>query len=235
VSASWDVIVVGGGPAGATAARGLARGGVRVAVIEKDTPPRYKTCGGGVVGRARRLLPVGTDAVFESECREVAMGVGELERTFAVRRDEPIVSMSMRARLDHALLSAATAAGAVLISPSRARSLAQDSTFVTVGTDDGPLRARFVVAGDGATGTTARLAGWSEPLHAAPALEWELPAPPALMRRFGGVARFDFEPALAGYAWVFPKREHLSVGVLSVRRGRASLVRAAPRSRATAS
>jgi flavin-dependent dehydrogenase len=49
--------VVGAGPAGATAALLLARGGKRVALIEREALPRYKTCGGGVVGRAFQVLP----------------------------------------------------------------------------------------------------------------------------------------------------------------------------------
>ncbi|RQX43692.1 hyaluronate lyase, partial [Micromonospora chalcea] len=46
----WDLVVVGGGPAGLSAAHAAARSGVRTLVVERATHPRYKTCGGGLIG-----------------------------------------------------------------------------------------------------------------------------------------------------------------------------------------
>jgi flavin-dependent dehydrogenase len=57
--ASWDVIVVGAGPAGSNAARTAAEAGARVLLLEKAELPRYKTCGGGLIGYSRRSLPPG--------------------------------------------------------------------------------------------------------------------------------------------------------------------------------
>ncbi len=47
---TFDVIVVGAGPAGGSAARAAAAAGARVCVLERSSMPRYKTCGGGLVG-----------------------------------------------------------------------------------------------------------------------------------------------------------------------------------------
>ena len=55
---TYDVIVVGSGPAGSIAAWRLAKVGVTVAVLEKAALPRYKTCGGGIIGRALQTLPL---------------------------------------------------------------------------------------------------------------------------------------------------------------------------------
>ena len=46
----WDVVVVGAGPAGASAAYAAATAGRRVLLLEKAELPRYKTCGGGIIG-----------------------------------------------------------------------------------------------------------------------------------------------------------------------------------------
>ncbi len=62
----FDVAVVGAGPAGATAALTLARRGLNVALLEKAALPRYKTCGGAVVGRGLALLPAESQTVIGS-------------------------------------------------------------------------------------------------------------------------------------------------------------------------
>src|SRR3954470_23028889 len=46
----WDVAVVGGGPAGLAAAHAAATAGARTIVLERAQHPRYKTCGGGLIG-----------------------------------------------------------------------------------------------------------------------------------------------------------------------------------------
>jgi menaquinone-9 beta-reductase len=52
----WDAVVVGAGPAGATAARELARRGAGVLLVDKARFPRYKVCGGCLNPRALRVL-----------------------------------------------------------------------------------------------------------------------------------------------------------------------------------
>jgi len=218
-----DVAVVGAGPAGAVAAYHAARAGARVAVLERAPPPRYKTCGGGVVWRARQALPLAIDAVAESECHAARMDFSEAGVSFTLRRPRPVVTMTMRARLDAHLLDAACGQGARVFHPCLVQALTPRADEVLLETVRGPVRARFVIAADGATGATARAAGWREPAGGIPALEWELRVPPRVRARWNGLAAFDCGFIPDGYAWVFPKRGHLSVGVVATRRGRAGL------------
>src|SRR3989442_14319219 len=109
---SYDVIVVGTGPAGSTAAHLLAAAGVRVALVDKATPPRYKTCGGGVIARARRLFATDITPVVERECRRVEINPLEAGPGVACERPPPLVSMTLRDRLDARPAAGAVAPGA---------------------------------------------------------------------------------------------------------------------------
>jgi len=221
-----DVAVVGAGPAGASCALHLARAGLRALVLEKAVPPRYKTCGGGLVGRALREIEVGLDAVVEAECRAAEMSPSHDGPSIRVVRDEPIVLTTMRADLDQRLLAAALEAGSELEAPRELKGLQRAGEVLTIETERGPLRARYVVAADGALSRTARAAGWGPGPRDIPAIEWELRVAARERERFAGCARFDFGAIEGGYAWVFPKHEHLSVGCLSTRRRARDLRRA---------
>jgi geranylgeranyl reductase family protein len=212
-----DVAIIGAGPAGAIAAEQLARGGASVVLIEKESLPRYKTCGGGLVRRALRFLPEGFELPAQDECRTVELRFAS-GLSFRADRSEPIVAMTMRSELDHALTQAAVRAGAELRSPCELVGLAQDAVGVDLATSTGPLRAQIVIAADGALSRTARFAGWSESVDAVAAIEAEITLTVGAIAPFRGVARFDLGTPEAGYGWVFPKRGQLSAGVLSMRR-----------------
>src|SRR3989449_4922402 len=151
----FDVAVVGAGPAGATAALTLARRGLNVALLEKAALPRYKTCGGAVVGRGLALLPAEIQTVIERRCGQAELHLLDGNLYYSSAREPPgppIMAMTMRDRLDQVLASAATAAGAALHAPCTVSGVSLDPRHVRLDTDAGPVSAAFVIAADGATG-----------------------------------------------------------------------------------
>ena len=216
MSLAYDVIVVGSGPAGSITAWRLARAGVRVAVIEKAALPRYKTCGGGIIGRTIQALPIDVRHVIEQDCHTAQLHVVSEGLSFTTHRSVPIVSMTMRDQFDYALLSAAQAAGAVLYQRCAVEEVSPKDDSVTVMTDKGAMMARFLVAADGALSPIARKVGMVDGRVPIPALEYEVMIPQERLDRFRGVARFDFGILPHGYAWAFPKQQHLSIGILSM-------------------
>ncbi len=216
MSLTYDVIVVGSGPAGSIAAWRLARAGVQVALLEKAALPRYKTCGGGIVGRAIQALPIDVHHVIEQDCHTAQLHLFTKGVFFTTHRPSPIVSMTMRDQFDYALLSAAQAGGAVVHQRCSFEDLSYHGDCVRVSTSMGEMKARFVLAADGALSRVARKAEMADGRILVPALEYEVTMPQKQLDRFYGVARFDFGILPHGYAWAFPKRQHLSIGILSM-------------------
>ena len=213
---TYDVIVVGSGPAGACAAWRLAEAGVAVAVIEKAALPRYKTCGGGIVGRAMQALPLDVRRVIEQDCHTAQLNFRPSGLAFTTHRPTPIVSMTMRSQFDSAILSAAQAVGASVHERCAVENVSFHGDFVAVATNAGSINAKFVVAADGALSTVARKMGLVDGRILIPALEYEVTVPHDRLDSFHGMARFDFGLPSQGYAWAFPKKHHLSIGVLSM-------------------
>lgn len=218
-----DVAIVGAGPAGSAAALAFSGSGLQVAIIEKAVPPRYKTCGGGVLRRASALLPLDIASVVERECHAAELVHHAPALRFVCRRERPIISMVMRDRFDHLLTQAAIRAGAQLFCGTAVQEVKAGPHDVELLAGEKRFRARFVIAADGANSVVARRLGLPELQQVVPALECEVTLPPGETPALWETARFDFGFVPEGYAWVFPKREHLSIGVLTTRRGAANL------------
>ena len=173
------------------------------------------------MARALESLPSGVGIPVERRLGRVESRFADAGVAVTVERETPLVHMAMRAPLDLALAEAARAAGAVLQAPCTLERVGLAPDHVQLETSRGPFRARFLVAADGATGPTARAAGWTEPLGSVPALDAEVEVPSRVLARFADRARFDLGTPAGGYGWIFPKADHLSVGVGVFTRGAA--------------
>jgi geranylgeranyl reductase family protein len=209
----YEVIVVGAGPAGASAAYALAKQGIRVALLEKASMPRYKPCGAGLVPRAIQSLPFDVSEVVEHRCYIAELNLVDAGMGFTVTRKFPMVSMTMREDFDFLLYRKAAEAGADVRDECRVEGVESHGRRVDVQTSQGKISGRFMVASDGALGLVARMAGWKETRTLVPLLEWEVFVPQTVFDRFSGRARFDFGYFPSGYAWIFPKKDHLSIGL----------------------
>ncbi|GAA0799677.1 geranylgeranyl reductase family protein [Spirilliplanes yamanashiensis] len=215
----WDVAVVGAGPAGLAAASRAAAAGARTVVLERGRHPRYKTCGGGLIGVSRAAaagLGVDLGAVARDTVDAVTF-TRDGRSEFTRRAGAPILAMVRRDEFDDALRGLAERAGAVLRQDTAVRGVEQDADAATARLADGSrVRARVLVGADGSAGVTARAVGVAcEQVDLG--LEVELPVGAQLQQRWRGRVLLDWGPIPGSYGWVFPKGDRLTVGVIAAR------------------
>lgn len=219
----YDVAVIGSGPAGACAATKLAEKGMGVVLMERAPLPRNKACGGGIVPRAIQWFPIKIDEAIERECCRAELNILGTGFSFIAQRADPLVTMTMRERLDFLLAKGAEKAGAHLITECRVLDLKSHGEGVDIQTTKGPFSAAFVVAADGTRSLVARKAGFPDTRPIIPAVEVEVRVGSRVFEKFHQTARFDLGLVPSGYAWAFPKREHLTLGVVARFRNAGSL------------
>lgn len=206
----YDLIVVGGGPGGSTAAREAAAAGARVLLLDKAAFPRDKPCGGGVNVRAAKLLPFSLTPVIERTITGVHFSL-RMRDGFTRRYPGALTYMTQRARLDHYLIEQAVAAGAELHERDAVRAIEQNGS-VTVRTRTSTYTGAVLIGADGANGITTRLTGLAGGRDQAVALEGNVTAPD-LLTRWQDTLALDLGGIPGGYGWLFPKCDHLNVGV----------------------
>jgi geranylgeranyl reductase family protein len=207
----FDVVVVGAGPAGSTAARILATAGARVALYDRAAFPRDKPCGGGVTFRAGRLLPAGFEVVCEQTVYEARFSFKHRPHS-SYRANEPLTYMTQRSRLDQFLAEAAAGSGAVFRDGEKVSSIEQNDGVLVIQTTRDRVAAGVVIGADGANGATARLSGLAPRDTAWIALEGNADDPGRVSEWFDAVG-IDLGSVPGGYGWLFAKGDHVNVGV----------------------
>ncbi|MGA2877466.1 MAG: geranylgeranyl reductase family protein [Bryobacteraceae bacterium] len=214
---TFDVIVVGAGPAGATAAKILGEAGVDTLLLDKSSFPRDKPCGGGISARALARFPYLQDSLASIPSNWVSKVHFESPSGFVVdyRSPEPLYLMIRRCEFDNLLFSLArphveVAAGAL------ARKIAFRSDHISVSTDSREYRARMVIGCDGANSIVARASGLRtgsvQSDYAIDMME-ETPQQELSTAERDRMYIYYRIRSHYGYGYVFPKTSHLNVGV----------------------
>ena len=209
---SFDVLVVGAGPAGSSTAIHLARAGVRTLLVDRARFPRDKPCGGGLTGRALRRIPVDPSPVVERDVDrfELRLRYGS---SFARAHDVPLIRMTQRRRLDAFLVEHAVAAGAELRDGVKVEAIELDDAGVSARLGGETVKADVVVGADGANGVVARTAGLGDGIVRGVALEGNVPLEALRDRDLERTAVIELAVLPGGYGWVFPKGDHANLGV----------------------
>ena len=208
----YDVIVVGMGPAGASAAYELSKRGISVLAFDKRVHPRYKVCGGGLSARIARILPSDFPSVVEETVHRVQFTYGDQE-FFLIESPEPIAYMVMRQHFDQWLVEKAREVGTEIREGESVVDIRDGDEGVDVFTKQGRYRSRVVIGADGVMSVVAHQCFPGRSPRTIPALESEVQGNPLHPFQEIPTALISLQAAKKGYGWIFPKQQGLSLGV----------------------
>lgn len=201
--------MVGAGPAGCAAAWDLAAAGRSVLLLDRAAFPRHKACAGGLTRKTLRVLRYSVEPVTRTVVSSIVVEKRHGETATLASR-QPVCALTVRQELDAFCLQKTLSAGAQFARIGSIEGIADDSETVTVRTAGQSFTGRFLV---GADGVHSRVRQWLEGggapwLRRGFALEANVTA-----QGYSGDLIFDFAPVPHGYGWIFPKGDHVNVGL----------------------
>lgn len=208
----FDVIVIGAGPAGSMAAYHLASAGLKVLILDKARFPRRKVCGGALTHRGLLELPFDITPLIHKTVDWGYVGFRG-HKVCAIQNDLPLSYLIDRASFDEFLVLKAVEAGAVFLQGERVIHISQSECLVTIQTSSQPYQGLFAIGADGIHSIVADQTGLMDEGTTSLCYEARLTLPADAKPAMTDAITFDFGTLPWGYSWIFPKRNHLNVGV----------------------
>ncbi|MDD2339388.1 MAG: geranylgeranyl reductase family protein [Methanosarcina sp.] len=210
----YDLIIIGGGPSGASAGRRAGKLGLNTLLLEKEEFPRYKPCAGGLSTRAISYLDFELPQYIIE--REV-MGLRGIfkNRMIEVHKDHSVSSLVSRSAFDNFLLKKARETKIEIHTGEKVLSCEEKSEFVEIITKKGTYQAKFAIVAEGAHGilkTCVRPAD-DENKYGVCVVTEVLANEDEIEKSFGSVVEIHFGVADGGYGWIFPHKNYYSVGI----------------------
>ena len=219
MTVTFDMIVVGAGPAGSNAAAVALRHGLTVGQVDRYRFPREKPCGGGITVKATNALRLDLKPALRGEFDQVEVNVWQRSVNRFTTRPLPVLRMVVRSQFDDCLVTQnLSTSGFQFFDDERVLDITYDQRF-RVRTSRRVLLGRHLVGADGAYGVVNRVIPVARPKGHAVAVEVRLgredatlpaPTPPC----------FDIGVIDWGYGWVFPKDDHWNVGLYTLSKSR---------------
>jgi geranylgeranyl reductase family protein len=214
----YDVVIVGAGPAGATAAKNLAEQNISVLLIDKRKFPADKPCGGGLPTRVQQTFPYISDFIDSISYGSKTFSMSK-QHTFNITRDTPVIATVLRKHFDYELVKLAQKSGAKLQTETTVHDIKINDKNATVILEDGKeITTKIIIGADGAHSKIAEKTHLRKPHQPiCRCLVTEEPMTEKQIEKHFSKKRdihlFIKLHGIAGYGWVFPKKSHISIGI----------------------
>lgn len=213
--ALYDVVIIGAGPSGAYSAYCMAKQGLRVLLCDRAEFPREKTCGGGISHKTVGLLEFDISPVVERRLRGAwltYMNRDTVVKDLGARSGVAV----LRSRFDSLIIDRARGEGAEFRPSCSFETARTAGDTLEVATSCGTFQTKYLIGADGVFSRVRSLFFGRNAVSYAPALEAWIYVSRDVIESYEDRVLFDFGGMPRGYGWIFPKGDHLNVGVYSL-------------------
>jgi len=216
----YDVVIVGAGPAGSTAAKFLAEQGRKVLMIDKDQFPRDKPCGGGLTAKVlEEFSYIEKYDLIDSYSYGGYVYANDMKNKVEIKKDKPLMATVIRKKFDKGLIQLANKQGCTLLEGEKVVDITISKNKVTTQLDSGDCyESRTIIGADGVWSLVRKKVGLDpHQKQFAISLFNEYTVDEQVIDQYFSKKRFGHLHlklnGLAGYGWVFSKKNHINIGV----------------------
>lgn len=206
----FDVCIIGAGPAGTAAAFDLLDQGMSVLILDKYEFPRKKACAGGITPKGYDLFKYDVSSMVRQTCSSIFIQPSS-KNGFCISNDRPLCYMTNRSELDLFSLNTIVTKGACFKVVPKILSIEETPSCVNINTCSGGFKAAFLIGADGANSMVRRFITKKKFFKKQFAIEADV----RVDRPDQFKMEFDFSRSKRGYFWIFPKHDHLNIGIYS--------------------
>jgi geranylgeranyl reductase family protein len=210
----YDVIIIGGGPSGASAGRRAGTLGLKTLLLEKEKFPRYKPCGGGLSEHAISYLDFELPQnIIEWEV--TGANVIFRDQLIKAHKDHRMSVLVSRDKFDNLLLEKAKETGIQVHTGEKVLCCRETPDSVEVETEMNTYQAKFAIVAEGAHGLVKKCVRPADTRDEyGICVVTEIPAEESeIEERLGNAVELHFGVASGGYGWIFPHKTYYSVGI----------------------
>jgi geranylgeranyl reductase family protein len=217
---SYDVVVVGAGPAGSTAAKFLSENNVKVLLVDKSKFPRDKPCGGGIPVRSlKKFKYIEEKNLIESYSHGGCLHSTSPGCRLEIAKNKPLIAMVLRKKFDNELVKLAIENGTTFFDGKKVQIVnILDSKVIINFSDGSKIETKMVIGADGVWSTVAKQCKLSnDNKNVGLSLFQEIPISTKVLDKYYTKKRVSHVymkvQDIIGYGWVFPKKKHINIGI----------------------